>query len=79
MQDPNDNQTLPLVDSACKQAFCNFVGAKAFEGDGGWSYEVWRTAWNMALLSAIKTFQNDDDANYYGEEVSHVLGQYVQK
>jgi hypothetical protein len=79
MQDPDDDMTLPLVDSVCKHAFCQFIGAKAFEGDGGWSYEVWRTAWNMALLSATKSFENDDDANYYGDEVAHALSQYVQK
>lgn len=58
MQDPNDDVTLPLLDSACKQAYCDFIGSKAFENDGGWSYEVWRSGWNSALKSAIKALQN---------------------
>ena len=58
MQDPNDDVTLPLLESACKQEYCAFVGSKAFEDDGGWSYEVWRSAWNTALKSAIKTLQH---------------------
>lgn len=79
MLDPNDDVTMPLIESACKHAFCNFVGAKAFEEDNGWSYEVWRTAWNMALLSAIRTFQDDDDATYYGDEVAQSIIRHVQK
>jgi len=58
MQDPNDTVTLPLLDSACKQAYCAFVGTKAFENDGGWSYEVWRAGWNSALASAIDTLKH---------------------
>lgn len=54
MQDPNDNVTLPLLDSACKQAYCNFIGTKAFEDDGEWSFEVWCAGWNSALDAAIK-------------------------
>jgi hypothetical protein len=79
MQDENDNKTLPLLDSACKLAFCNFIGQKTFEGDNGWSYEVWRTAWNMALLSAIRTFETDDDESFYGEEVADTIRRYVQE
>lgn len=79
MRDPNDSVTIPLIDSACKQAFCHFIGSNSFSGDGGWSYEVWKTAWNMALLSAMKTFENDDDANFYGDEVFQTLNMYVQE
>ena len=79
MQDPNDDKTISLVESACKQAFCNFIGAGSFEDDGGWSYEVWRTAWNMALLSAIHVFEEDDDVNYYGDQVADTLKEYVQE
>lgn len=57
MQDLNDNVTLPLINSACKQAFCDFIGSLAFEEDGGWSYEVWRAAWNSALIHAFKHVQ----------------------
>ena len=58
MQDPNDDVTLPLLESACKQAFCEFIGKRSFEDDGGWSYEVWRSGWNSAIKTAIKTLQN---------------------
>ena len=54
MQDPNDDVTLPLIESACKQAYCDFIGSLAFEDDGGWSYEIWRAAWNSALIHAFK-------------------------
>lgn len=57
MQDPNDNATLPLIESACKRAFCDFIGSLAFEEDGGWSYEIWRAAWNSALIHAFKHVQ----------------------
>ena len=58
MTDPHDDVTLPLLESACKQAFCEFAGQRSFEDDGGWSYEVWRSGWNTALKTAIKTLQD---------------------
>jgi hypothetical protein len=58
MTDPDDDVTLPLLESACKQAFCEFAGQRSFEDDGGWSYEVWRTGWNSAIKTAIKMLQD---------------------
>jgi hypothetical protein len=58
MLDPNDDVTLPLLESACKQAFCEFIGKRSFQDDGDWSYEVWRSGWNSAIKTAIKTLQN---------------------
>jgi hypothetical protein len=57
MTDPDDDVTLPLLESACKQAYCDFIGSLAFEDDGGWSYEVWRAAWNSSLIHALKHVQ----------------------
>jgi hypothetical protein len=39
-----------------KQEFCDFIGKKAFETDGGWSYEVWQAAW-QACLNQMKDTQ----------------------
>jgi hypothetical protein len=79
MIDENDNVTLPLIESVCKLAFCNFIGQKTFEGDNGWSYEVWRTAWNMALLSASKAFDDEDDSTIYLDEAARTVLGYVQE
>jgi hypothetical protein len=32
-----------------KQEYCEFIGNKAFEEDGGWSYEVWEASWQACL------------------------------
>ena len=78
MKDPNDSATLSLIDSERKQAFCDFIGANAFEDDGGWSYEVWSAAWNAAMKRAEKTFRSFDTVPYYGSEVADILKSYTK-
>ena len=40
------------------EKFIEFTGQFAFEGDGGWSKEVWDQAWNDAIETAAKTIDN---------------------
>lgn len=76
MKDPNDCVTLSLIETEKRKAFCEFIGTKAFEDDGGWSYEIWEAAWNSALKRAEKTFQAFDNVPYYGSEVANILKSY---
>jgi len=79
MTDPNDYVTMPLIEPVCKQLFCDFVGKKAFEDDGGWSYEVWKTAWNAALTCVEKKFKHEDGISFHGNEVAYVIRHHVQE
>jgi len=40
------------------KSFQDFIGPRAFEVDGGWSYEVWTAAWNKATDQIAKKFQS---------------------
>jgi hypothetical protein len=40
------------------QSFQDFIGPRAFEVDGEWSYEVWTAAWNSATEQIAKRFQS---------------------
>jgi len=79
MIDPNDLVTLPLIEPVCKQLFCDFVGEKAFEDDGGWSYEVWKAAWNAALTCVEKKFKHEDGISFHGNEVAYIIRHHVQE
>jgi hypothetical protein len=62
MKDANDTSTLPLVESAKSREFCEFIGTKAFENDGGWAYEVWSHAWDK-LLHLLSQVEREELAN----------------
>jgi hypothetical protein len=40
------------------QSFQEFIGHRAFEDDGGWSYEVWIAAWNSATDHLAHRFKS---------------------
>jgi len=54
----------------CKQEYCKFIGSKAFEDDGGWSYEVWRAAQQAAFKRVSNRFLGYGDIDYTGKEIS---------
>lgn len=47
-----------------EEVFSRWIGSQAYENDGGWSEEVWNTAWDSALLEAAnrltRMFPNGD-------------------
>ena len=55
------------------------MGEKAFEDDGGWSYEVWQAAWNAALTCVEKKFKHEDGISFHGNEVAYVIRHHVQE
>jgi hypothetical protein len=56
-----------------KWEYCEFVGTKAFEDDGGWSFEVWQAA-QAALFKRLQhRFQKYGDIPYSGKEVADYL------
>ncbi len=53
----------------CKQEFCNFIGSKAFEDDGGWSFEVWQAAQDAAFKRLAGRFLGFKNTTYWGHEI----------
>jgi hypothetical protein len=56
--------------SECKQEYCEFIGSKAFEDDGGWSYEVWQAAQAAVFKRIANRFLGYGDIDYTGKEIS---------
>jgi len=54
----------------CKKEYCEFIGSKAFEDDGGWSYEVWQAAQQAAFKRIANRFLGYGDIDYTGKEIS---------
>ena len=57
----------------CKQEYCDFVGSKAFEDDGGWSYEVWQAAQKALFKRIAARFRVYGDIPYSGKEVAEYI------
>jgi hypothetical protein len=53
-----------------KEDFCHFIGQKAFEDDGGWSWEVWQAAYVAALQGLEDRFKRLDDTLFHADEVA---------
>jgi hypothetical protein len=53
-----------------KEDFCHFIGQKAFEDDGGWSWEVWQAAYVAALQGLEDKFKRLDDTLFHADEVA---------
>jgi hypothetical protein len=56
-----------------KEEFCRFIGSKAFEDDGGWSYAVWCAAHEAALQQAIEKFKRHGSIPFDADEVVEEL------
>lgn len=56
--------------SHAQEAFCQFIGDRAFEDDGGWSWEVWQAAYFAALHAAGDRFKRLGDIPMTGKEIS---------
>ena len=52
--------------SECKKEYCEFIGNKAFEDDGGWSYEVWQAAQQAVFKRLAARFAGYKDIDYTG-------------
>ena len=59
--------------NACKQEYCDFIGSKAFEDDGGWSYEVWQAAQQAAFKRLADRFASYGKIDYTGKEVANYI------
>ena len=59
--------------SECKKEYCEFIGSKAFEDDGGWSYEVWQAAQAALFKRIAARFQVYGDIPYSGKEVADYI------
>jgi len=57
----------------CKQEYCDFVGTKAFEDDGGWSYEVWQAAQQALFKRIAARFLGYGDIDYTGKEIARYV------
>ena len=57
----------------CKQEYCEFIGNKAFEDDGGWSYEVWQAAQQAAFKRLANRFLGYGDIDYTGREIHNYV------
>lgn len=57
----------------CKKEYCEFIGAKAFEDDGGWSYEVWQAAQQAVFKRIAARFLGYGDIDYTGKEISRYI------
>jgi hypothetical protein len=53
-----------------QENFCQFIGQKAFENDGGWTWEVWQAAYIAALQGLEDRFKRLDDTPFYADEVA---------
>lgn len=56
-----------------KKEYCEFIGNKAFEDDGGWSYEVWQAAQQAAFKRISSRFLGYGDIDYTGKEISNYV------
>ena len=57
-----------------KKEYCDFTGNKAFEDDGGWSYEVWTAAQQAAFKRIAARFRSYGDIDYTGKEIANYVG-----
>ena len=57
----------------CKKEYCEFIGSKAFEDDGGWSYEVWQAAQQAAFKRIADRFLGYGDIDYTGHEIARYV------
>ena len=57
----------------CKKEDCEFIGNKAFEDDGGWSYEVWQAAQQTAFKRLATRFASYKDIDYTGHEIARYI------
>ena len=57
----------------CKKEYCDFIGSKAFEDDGGWSYEVWTAAQQAVFKRVSSRFLSYGDIDYTGKEISNYV------
>lgn len=57
----------------CKKEYCEFIGAKAFEDDGGWSYEVWEAAQQALFKRIAARFLGYGDIDYTGKEIARYV------
>ena len=62
----------------CKKEYCDFIGNKAFEDDGGWSYEVWQAAQQAAFKRIATRFAGYKDIDYTGYEITRYVN-YLAK
>ena len=53
----------------CKKEYCDFIGNKAFEDDGGWSFEVWQAAQQALFKRLANRFVGFSDSTYTGKEI----------
>jgi hypothetical protein len=54
----------------CHNRFCDFIGSKAFEYDGGWSWEVWQAAYKAGLTVAEARFKRMGEIPMTGKDVA---------
>jgi hypothetical protein len=59
--------------SECQKEYCEFIGSKAFEDDGGWSYEVWQAAQAALFKRIAARFRVYGDIPYTGQEVADYI------
>ena len=57
----------------CKKEYCDVGGAKAFEDDGGWSYEVWQAAQQAVFKRIAARFLGYGDIDYTGKEIARYI------
>ena len=57
----------------CKKEYCDFIGSKAFEDDGGGSYEVWQAAQPAAFKRLSERFRSYGDIDYTGKEIANYV------
>jgi hypothetical protein len=56
-----------------KKEYCEFIGNKAFEDDGSWSYEVWQAAQQAAFKRIAARFAGYGDIDYTGHEIARYI------
>ena len=56
-----------------QENFCHFIGRKAFEDDGGWTWEVWQAAYVAALQGLEDWFKRLDDTLFHADEVAREI------
>ena len=56
-----------------QREYCEFIGSKAFEHDGGWSYEVWQAAQQAVFKRVAARFLGYGDIPYSGKEVADYI------
>jgi hypothetical protein len=57
----------------CKKEYCDFIGNKAFEDDGNWSYEVWTAAQQAVFKRLAARFAGYKDIDYTGHEIARYI------